>query len=200
MQDGPGTYRRSGGGVDATINTTAKGQGMDASGHATQGGKQKGGAGKVGDANDLLRDLEAGKAKKAGGATTAPATGGAQPSWANPQGPDYVGRREVARRQAAAGAAKPATPNYGQSFSGYGKTTYNMPTGITTPAANPADAARAKLKLKPAPAAKAPADDNEIYGRERVAAEACRVYGGRYVRESIDARLLKEFEFFVNKV
>ena len=32
----------------------------------------------------------------------------ALPSWADPQGPDYVGRREVARRMAAQGQAKPA--------------------------------------------------------------------------------------------
>jgi LysM repeat protein len=50
----------------------------------------------------------------------------------DPQGPNYVGRREVARRQAAraaAAAAKPAAPNFAQQNAGYAKV--NMPTTMT---------------------------------------------------------------------
>ena len=68
-------------------------------------------------------------------ATTTPTTGTTKPATntfpgEDPQGPGYVGRREVARRQAARGAtaSKPATPNFAGP-SGYGKTTMTA-TGI----------------------------------------------------------------------
>lgn len=192
-----------------------------------------------------------------------PAAGGAQPSWADPKSGDYVGRREVARRQAASG--KSATPDYSKGPTGYGKTTYSMGgtkttaagatpaastapakksdaaspaaapnpfgsmvnqmqnygtstggkvTGTTTglkhtanpnnpnfgtkPAAEPAAAAAPEKKLGPTRSIKG--GKTAEPEKQKVAAEARRVYGGRYVKESIDARLLKEFEFFVNKV
>jgi hypothetical protein len=65
----------------------------------------------------------------------------------DPQGPGYVGRREVARRQAtrdAEAAKKPAAPNFAQN-AGYKSVNYapNIKTGISMP--------------KPAAAAPAPA-------------------------------------------
>lgn len=63
----------------------------------------------------------------------------------DPQGPGYVGRREVARRQAARAAqagTKPAAPNFAQQSGGYKSVNYapNIKTGVnlpkpTTPAA-----------------------------------------------------------------
>ena len=55
----------------------------------------------------------------------------------DPQGSNYVGRREVARRQAARdadAAKKPATPNFGGP-TGYASTSYapNIKTGISLP-------------------------------------------------------------------
>ena len=68
-------------------------------------------------------------------ATTTPTTGTTKPATntfpgEDPQGPGYVGRREVARRQAARGAtaSKPATPNFAQQGGGYAKV--NQPTTI----------------------------------------------------------------------
>jgi len=56
----------------------------------------------------------------------------------DPQGPGYVGRREVARRQAArdAGPAKkPAAPNFAQQGGGYKSVNYapNIKTGVSLP-------------------------------------------------------------------
>jgi LysM repeat protein len=82
-------------------------------------------------------------------ATTTPTTGATKPATntfpgEDPQGPGYVGRREVARRQAARGttASKPAAPNFAQQGGGYAKV--NQPTTMkysgvpmTKPAAVP---------------------------------------------------------------
>jgi hypothetical protein len=82
-------------------------------------------------------------------ATTTPTTGATKPAAGtfpgeDPQGPGYVGRREVARRQAARGAtaSKPAAPNFAQQGGGYAKV--NQPTTMkysgvpmTKPAAVP---------------------------------------------------------------
>jgi hypothetical protein len=46
------------------------------------------------------------------------------PGWNDPKSANYVGRREVARRQAQ------AVPNYGQQMPAAGKVTYNAPTGV----------------------------------------------------------------------
>ena len=46
------------------------------------------------------------------------------PGWNDPKSANYVGRREVARRQAQ------AVPNYGQQMPAAGKVTYNAPTGL----------------------------------------------------------------------
>jgi hypothetical protein len=56
----------------------------------------------------------------------------------DPQGAGYVGRREVARRQAARdaeAAKKPAAPNFAQQGAGYKNVTYapNIKTGINLP-------------------------------------------------------------------
>jgi LysM repeat protein len=56
----------------------------------------------------------------------------------DPQGPGYVGRREVARRQAARdaeAAKKPAAPNFAQQGGGYKSVTYapNIKTGANLP-------------------------------------------------------------------
>jgi len=56
----------------------------------------------------------------------------------DPQGPGYVGRREVARRQAARdaeAAKKPAAPNFAQQGGGYKSVNYapNIKTGINLP-------------------------------------------------------------------
>jgi hypothetical protein len=71
--------------------------------------------------------------------TTAPATtaAGTFPG-EDPQGPGYVGRREVARRQAARdaeAAKKPAAPNFAQQGGGYKNVNYapNIKTGINLP-------------------------------------------------------------------
>ena len=63
----------------------------------------------------------------------------------DPQGPGYVGRREVARRQAARdaeAAKKPARPNFAQQGGGYKSVNYapNIKTGINLP--KPAAAAK----------------------------------------------------------
>jgi len=71
----------------------------------------------------------------------------------------------------------------------------NNPNFGTKPAAEPA--AEPAKKLGPTRAIKGGKQAEPE--KQKVAAEARRVYGGRYVRESIDDRLLKEFEFFINK-
>jgi hypothetical protein len=81
-------------------------------------------------------------------ATAIPTTGTTKPATntfpgEDPQGPGYVGRREVARRQAARGAttSKPATPNFAQQGGGYAKV--NQPTTMKysgVPMAKPATA------------------------------------------------------------
>ena len=68
--------------------------------------------------------------------TTAPATGTFPGE--DPTGPGYVGRREVARRQAARdaeAAKKPARPNFAQQGGGYKSVTYapNIKTGANLP-------------------------------------------------------------------
>jgi hypothetical protein len=76
----------------------------------------------------------------------APTTAAGKFPGEDPQGSNYVGRREVARRQAARDAAvakKPATPNFGGP-TGYSSVNYapNIKTGINLPkpAAAPAAA------------------------------------------------------------
>jgi len=72
---------------------------------------------------------------QAGAAATTPSTGTFPGE--DPQGPGYVGRREVARRQAAraATAGKPAAPNFAQQNAGYKSVNYapNVKTGISLP-------------------------------------------------------------------
>jgi len=77
--------------------------------------------------------------------TTKPAAAGKFPG-EDPQGSGYVGRREVARRQAARdaeAAKKPATPNFAQQGAGYKNVTYapNIKTGISLPKPTAAPAA-----------------------------------------------------------
>lgn len=79
--------------------------------------------------------------------TTKPAAAGKFPG-EDPQGAGYVGRREVARRQAARDAAvvkKPAAPNFAEP-AGYGKITYapNIKTGTSMP-----NLTSAPAKVKP---------------------------------------------------
>jgi len=116
----------------------------------TQAGTAPDAGGKVGDANDLIRDLEADKAKKTTGGAPAVPAGGATPSWADPKSADYVGRREVARRQAAAPAATAGKPDYSKTMPGYGKVNMTMktPTGAAAPAA-PAKAPAAPVTGAP---------------------------------------------------
>jgi LysM repeat protein len=89
----------------------------------------------------------------------------------DPTGPGYVGRREVARRQAAraASAGKPAAPNFAQQGGGYKSVNYapNIKTGVglpkpTTPtgtkvtAGGPTADEKAKLDQRIAQALKQP--------------------------------------------
>jgi hypothetical protein len=72
------------------------------------------------------------------GTTTATAPGAGTFPGEDPQGPGYVGRREVARRQAARDAEaskKPAAPNFAQQGGGYKSVNYapNIKTGINLP-------------------------------------------------------------------
>ena len=86
-----------------------------------------------------------------------PTTGATKPAVGtfpgeDPQGPGYVGRREVARRQAARGAttSKPATPNFAQQGGGYAKV--NQPTAMKysgVPMVKPAAAAPAPAAVTP---------------------------------------------------
>ena len=86
-----------------------------------------------------------------------PTTGATKPAadtfpGEDPQGPGYVGRREVARRQAARGAttSKPATPNFAQQGGGYAKV--NQPTTMKysgVPMAKPAAAPAAAPVKQP---------------------------------------------------
>jgi hypothetical protein len=119
------------------------------------------------------------------------------------------------RNARAGGADAPAAPNpFGQMASqlqNYGTSTGGQVTGTATglkhtanpnnpnfgtkPAAEPA--AEPAKKLGPTRAIKGGKQTEPE--KQKVAAEARRVYGGRYVRESIDDRLLKEFKFFINK-
>ena len=90
-------------------------------------------------------------------ATTTPTTGTTKPATntfpgEDPQGPGYVGRREVARRQAARGAtaSKPATPNFAQQGGGYAKV--NQPTTMKysgVPMAKPSAPAAAPVAKEP---------------------------------------------------
>ena len=69
--------------------------------------------------------------------STTPTSTGTFPG-EDPQGPGYVGRREVARRQAARdaeAAKKPAAPNFAQQGGGYKSVNYapNIKTGINLP-------------------------------------------------------------------
>jgi LysM repeat protein len=88
----------------------------------------------------------------------------------DPQGAGYVGRREVARRQAArdaAAAKKPSTPNFGQQTAGYKSVNYapNIKTGVSLP--KPA----APAAPVPAPAATTPANIHAKKGPGPTAAE-----------------------------
>jgi LysM repeat protein len=70
--------------------------------------------------------------------TTATAPAASKFPGEDPQGPGYVGRREVARRQAARdaeAAKKPAAPNFAQQGGGYKSVTYapNIKTGANLP-------------------------------------------------------------------
>jgi len=96
----------------------------------------------------------------------------------DPQGAGYVGRREVARRQAARDAEavkKPATPNFGQQTAGYKSVSYapniktgaNLPkpTAVATPTKTPTQAERdAYIKSINAPAM-AETSNEKIAGR-----------------------------------
>lgn len=73
----------------------------------------------------------------------------------DPQGPGYVGRREVARRQAARdaeAAKKPAAPNFAQQGGGYKSVNYapNIKTGIGLP--KPTAPAKTTAQQQSAPA------------------------------------------------
>ena len=85
--------------------------------------------------------------------------GAANPAgWDNPQSPNYLGRREVARRQAAQPAAPAqAKPSYA-SQTGYGKTTINAPTGLSVPSAVKPAAGTKVTSGGPTPAEKAALD------------------------------------------
>jgi hypothetical protein len=79
----------------------------------------------------------------------------------DPQGAGYVGRREVARRQAARdaeAAKKPAAPNFAQQGAGYKNVTYapNIKTGISLPKPTVPSLTSTPAKVKPlaAPATK----------------------------------------------
>jgi len=81
-------------------------------------------------------DTEQPPAATATSATAKPAAGTFPGE--DPQGPGYVGRREVARRQAARDAEaskKPAAPNFAQQGGGYKSVNYasNIKTGINLP-------------------------------------------------------------------
>jgi LysM repeat protein len=79
--------------------------------------------------------------------STAPTTAASTFPGEDPQGPNYVGRLEVKRRQAARdaqAAKKPATANFGQQAAGYKSVNYapNIKTGANLP--KPAAAAPTK--------------------------------------------------------
>lgn len=79
----------------------------------------------------------------------APAAGNPA-GWNDPKSANYVGRREVARRQAAQPAAASATPNFAQQGGGYAKV--NQPTTMKysgVPMAKPSAPAAAPVAKEP---------------------------------------------------
>ena len=84
---------------------------------------------------------------------TKPTTAAGKFPGEDPQGSNYVGRREVARRQAArdaAAAKKPATPNFAGP-TGYSNVNYapNIKTGISLPKPTVPSLTSAPAKVKP---------------------------------------------------
>ena len=153
-------------------------------------------AGGSGSFGSMVSQLQPPQASATGGATTTTATGtthrasasnpnqaqagGAGQAGGAAQGPqgasnpfawDYKGATK-----AAGLPAQQAKPDYSKTMSGYGSQ---------------------KMTMK-MPAAQKPAATKEP-AAEPATAESRRVYGGRYVRESLDERLLKEYKFFLDQ-
>jgi LysM repeat protein len=171
---------------------------------------------KVGDANDLIRDLEADKSKgQTQQAKTQQGSAGAQPAGkvSNPFAYDYAAAAKMAGIKPAA-----AKPDYSKTMPGYSsqKMTMKMPAAAAPAAATgqlgPRGVASAPAAKQPAysgPYANRDQDDKMNYrgkyavpDSELAAAmnEQRRPYGGKYVRESATDKLMREFEFFINRV
>ena len=102
----------------------------------------------------------------------APAAGNPA-GWNDPKSANYVGRREVARRQAAQPAAASATPNFGQQAAGYAKV--NQPTTMKysgVPMAKPAAPAAAPAATKVNVGKTAPVPNMQWKGPKPTAAQA----------------------------
>ncbi len=188
----------------------------------TQAGTAPDAGDKVGNANDLIRDLEADKAKKTAGgaATTAAAPGGTSATQAkNPYAFDYAAAAKMAGIKPAA-----AKPDYSKTMSGYSKVNMTMKT--PTGAAQPAQPAQPAAPAKAAPVTGQPgvrgtvptnktqgepytdeemallaaADEQSRMNQKTGTNEQRRMYGGKYVRESAAQRTAREFEFYLKNL
>ena len=120
---------------------------------------------------------------------TATTTAGKFPG-EDPQGAGYIGRREVARRQAArdaAAAKKPVTPNFGQQNAGYKSVNYApaIKTGGSLPKSTAAPAA--------APTKTPTQAEKDAYiksiGAPAMAETSNEKIGGRYEPDEFDAMM-----------
>jgi LysM repeat protein len=169
---------------------------------------------KVGDANDLIRDLEADKAKgQTQQGKTQQGSASAQPAGkvSNPFAYDYAAAAKMAGIKPAA-----AKPDYSKTMPGYSsqKMTMKMPAAAAPAAATGQLGPRgvapaAKQSAYSGPYANQDQDDKMNYrgkyavpDSELAASmnEQRRPYGGKYVRESATDKLMREFEFFINRV
>jgi LysM repeat protein len=180
-------------------------------------GATQAGGDKVGDANDLIRDLEADQARKAAGgaAKTGTAGAGSSSQAKNPYAYDYAAAAKIAGIKPAA-----AKPDYSKMMPGYSSQKMTMKTPT---AAKPA--AAAPVTGKPGvqgavPKTQAPAqqtasaatekelddfvkasDELANYAKnQQVAAEGRRMYGGKYIRESAAQRTAREFEHYLKNL
>lgn len=107
----------------------------------------------------------------------------------NPYAYDY----KTAAKLAGITPAQQKTPDYSRTMSGYKnqKITMKPPVAPKSTAPATAQANSDTIDFPSEQDLAALSTDHETMKEQR------RVYGGKYVRESLDERLLKEFEFFV---